>query len=163
MSKKMEKLPIGIAAIFFVSLALNVFAASHFIRLFAGSYFSDSAHDYELREKLSDNDRRILESAVAINRGKMEALRSSINTAREKELAAARAVPFDQKALEAALEDERSRKMKALTLIHETRELAMGGMSPAGRDILKQMRRVGFFTPAEAARNESAAADTQRR
>lgn len=143
-----EKLISALTLALFISLAGNVFASSHFLKLVADSYWSDKAQDYSLRQRLKPDDRAALEAAVEANRKRMDKIRDGINAARDKELAATKAEPFDKKGLDAALNEEKEQKMKALLLLHETRQQAIAKMSPEGRSILQKMKRIGFATAA---------------
>jgi hypothetical protein len=136
----------------FISLAANVFAAGHFARLCADTFWSDKAQDYVLRKELSDTDRKALEAAVEANRFTMNKYRDGIFAAKEREMIATRAEPFDQKGLERALDAETTLKLKALVLMHDTRKTAMSHMSPEGRATLQKMTRLGFLSAADAAK-----------
>lgn len=145
------KLAATLGVLLFLSLAGNVFQAGYFL----GQRASDTApeqpapdndkrkawqkRDDALRQKLSPEDLKIFEEARESNRPRIEALKAELEKARENVMAAQTADPFNQQALDAAVEEEVEKKTVFLQAIREMRKDIFTKLSPEGR---KEMRKL---------------------
>lgn len=145
------KLAATLGVLLFLSLAGNVFQAGYFLGQRAGDAAPEQPapdndkrkawqkRDEALRQKLSPEDLKIFEAARDKNRPKIEALKAELDKARENVLAAQTADPFDQQALDAAVEEEAEKKTVFLQAIREMRKDIFTQLSPEGR---KEMRKL---------------------
>lgn len=132
----------------FISLSLNIFtAASRVGDSFSTAHAEDSerdAQDEKLRASLSDADKAVLKRVMDAHREKITALYNELHGMKKDVLNIVKKEPMDEKSLNAALEEEKSKKLALIWLFHQTRQEAMKEMSPEGRETLSKMARLGF-------------------
>lgn len=145
------KLAATLGVLLFLSLAGNVFMAGYVIGQKAGDAAPEQPapendkrkawqkRDEALRQKLSPEDLKIFEAARDKNRPRIEALKAELEKARENVMAAQTAEPFEQQALDAAVEEEAEKKTVFLQALREMRKDIFTRLSPEGR---KEMRKL---------------------
>lgn len=136
------------AVVLWVSLFLSLAANFYMAGLMGGRAFNPASpvtadwrkHDEQLRQKLSQEDKQILQKTMAGRRDTFRLLRQELETAQKAVEEAARAMPFDQSALDQALSAEQQKKAALLGMMLKTRQETFSQISPTGQDILRQLR-----------------------
>jgi uncharacterized membrane protein len=156
-----EKLVVILGAALFMSLAGNLYMAG----LMAGRSYS--GHDQqqqhgpreagerrgegewqkraeEMRRQMSPADREIFNKAMKERQPKFQALRQQMDEIHQKVEDAQNAEPFDQKALDDALQAERDKKAEVFQARRQARQETMQQLSPEGREIFSKVLRQRF-------------------
>jgi len=165
-----NKFSLALAAALFLSLSVNFFLAG----LMLGQAVSphppvtaseaqprlspDDARraewkkrDEALRAALSSADRAVVQKHTEANKESFEAMKAELDAARQRVTAALAAEPFDQDALDAAIEAETAAKAGFLREMYRARRAVMEELSPEGRKVFQEMnpmRRRGGSRPA---------------
>lgn len=106
--------------------------------------------DEALRAALSPADRDIVQSHTEANKQIFEELKTKLDEARQSVAAAMTAEPFDQQALDAAIEAETEAKAMFMREMYRARRAVMEELSPEGRKTFQEMnplRRRGGHRP----------------
>lgn len=130
----------------FLSLLANCFMAGMLAGKAAGRGKPSATwerQDHDLRQKLSEDDRKILKDSMQAGREKFSSLRKELNLARQRVETAMNADPFDQAALDEALRTEAAKKTEFLAHTRESRLEAMKKLSPEGQEALKKLGQRG--------------------
>lgn len=154
-----NKISMALAAALFLSLSVNFFLAG----LMLGNAVSpapvatateeiktqmtpDEARraewqkrDEALRAALSPADREIVQAHTEANKQVFEDLKSRLETARDSVAAAMTADPFDQAALDTAIEAETDVKALFMREMYRARRAVTEELSPEGRKIFQEM------------------------
>lgn len=139
-----DKLVIFLGAALFLSLTCNFFMAG---KMAGGSYEHGGdagqhadwqKRDEEMRQKLSEPDRKVLKEAMQQHRPQIQAIKKEMEDARHKVWEAENAQPFDQAALDAALKNESEKKIAFLHAIRQAREEVSKQLSPEGQAIFSK-------------------------
>lgn len=165
----MNKVSMGLAAALFLSLSVNFFLAG----LMLGDALTpdqppvvveektspeDSRRvewkkrEEALRAALSPADQEILQQSTEANKEKFDALKADLDAARQEVATAMATEPFDQDALDAAIEAETAQKAHFMREMFRARRAVMEQLSPEGRKTFQEMnpmRRRGHRPPAE--------------
>jgi len=152
----LNKTSIVLAAGLFLSLSANFFMAG----LMLGNAVSDSPpapvsaapqnpddarraewkqREEALRAALSAPDREIVSAATEAHRVTFDAMKAKLDDARQAVMTAMSAEPFDQQALDAAIQTETELKASLLREMYSARRAVMEKLSPEGREILQKM------------------------
>jgi len=160
---KLDKLVIILGAALFISLSCNLFLAGLMIgetvshTESAADANNDASNtdaqapddkppteaewrkkDAQLREKLNEADRNVIEAAKKDRKPVIDGLRKNLDDARAKVQAAQAAEPFDADALDAAVKGEADAKAALVTQMRAARQDVMQKLSPEGRETLKK-------------------------
>ncbi len=163
-----NKLSMALAAALFLSLSVNFFLAG----LMLGNAVSTKPavvddgkaemspeearraewqkRDEALRAALSPADREVVQSHTEVNKQKFEELKARMDDARQGVAVAMTADPFDQAALDAAIEAETEVKTMFMREMYRARRAVTEELSPEGRKIFQEMnplRRRGSHRP----------------
>ena len=167
-----NKLSMALAAALFLSLSVNFFMAG----LMLGNAVSpqpvtaeeqkmqmspDEARraewqkrDEALRAALSPADREVVQTHTEANKQTFEELKAKLDDARQNVAAAMTAEPFEQGALDAAIEAETEIKTLFMREMYSARRAVTEDLSPEGRKIFQDMnplrRRSSHRTPSAA-------------
>ncbi len=142
---KNSQLTAMLGATLFVSLSINIFMAGTVIGSAAHkAAYDTAAQDRQLKETLPDADKAVLKQAMDASRPEITRLYDELEKIKQNIREIIKKDPVDEKALGAALEAEKNKKLKLLWLAHETRQAAVEKMSPEGRAILSKMNHLGF-------------------
>lgn len=95
--------------------------------------------DAELRARLPEADRAIVEEHMKGMKGKFKTLRDAADAAEDKADAARAADPFDQQAYEAALKAQAEAKATLVGTLKSARKELMQKLSPEGQKVMKEM------------------------
>jgi len=137
-----------INAALFISLAVNVFmimtAVGHSASAAHQFTYDTQVQDEKLRESLPSADKQVLKEVMDANREKVTTAYSDMIGMKKDIIKLIMKEPMDEKALDATLQKEKSKKLAFIWLMHETRQEAMKKMSPEGRAALSKMTRLGF-------------------
>ena len=130
-----NKTKIFFGSVLFLSLVGNMFMGG---LLFGNSYRAwHPEKREELRQNLSDADRKIVRHEMAAQRPAFNSLRKQLDEAREKIEEALQA--NDSEALDQALKEEKLAKEEILKLIQSSRQSAMQKMSAEGKNALQDI------------------------
>lgn len=163
-----NKLSMALAAALFLSLSVNFFMAG----LMLGNAVSPQPpvaeeqktqmspeearraewqkRDEALRAALSPADRDIVQAHTEANKQTFEELKTKLDAARQNVASAMTADPFDQAALDAAIEAETEIKATFMREMYSARRAVTEELSPEGRKIFQEMnplRRRGGHRP----------------
>lgn len=152
-----NKLSMALAAALFLSLSVNFFLAG----LMLGNAISPKPAGIEdtqgqmspedarraewqkreeaLRTALSSADREIVQNHTEENKQKFEELKTQLDDARQSVAAAMTADPFDQQALDTAIEAETEAKAMFMREMYSARRAVMEELSPEGRKTFQEM------------------------
>lgn len=168
----MNKVSMVLAAALFLSLSVNFFLAG----LMLGNALTpdqppvaveektsseDSRHvewkkrEEALRAALSPADQEVLQQSTEAHKEKFDKLKADLDAARQSVAAAMATEPFDQAALEKAIEAETAVKAHFMREMFRVRRSVMEQLSPEGRKAFQEMnpmRRRGHRTPPEGHR-----------
>jgi len=137
-----------LGAVLFASLSINLFMAGIVVgnSVSAPHKLTSDAEeqDRQLRELLSDQDKLVLKQAMDVNRKKITRLHDDLENIKKDIRGMIKKEPMDEKALDAVLESEKSKKLALVMLVYETRKAAMDKMSPEGRALLLKVDHLGF-------------------
>lgn len=145
--KKPKLIPILLVALL-VSLSVNLYIGGHHLGRFVSAGPCDRqewrAREEALKENLSPADYDIVRAHKAEKKKLFRADRERLDDARIAVERAMQAEPFDQAALDAALEQERVLKADMLQRMRASRDALKAELSPEGRqifdDVLKAHR-----------------------
>src|SRR5690606_17145974 len=111
-----------------------------------------------LRAALSPADQEILQQSTEANKEKFDALKADLDAARQEVATAMATEPFDQDALDAAIEAETAQKAHFMREMFRARRAVMEQLSPEGRKTFQEMnpmRRRGHRPPEAAEDDDS--------
>lgn len=138
-----RKTVIVLSVALFLSLLANCFMAGMLAGKATGgrgkAVSTWEKQDHDLRQKLSEDDRKILKESMQAGREKFGSLRKGLNEARQRVETAMNADPFDQAALDEALRAEAALKTEFLAHTRKSRMEAMKKLSPEGQEALKKL------------------------
>lgn len=170
----MNKVSMGLAAALFLSLSVNFFLAG----LMLGNALTpdqppvvaeektapeDSRRmewkkrEEALRAALSPADQEILQQSTEAHKEKFDRLKADLDAARQDVATAMATEPFDQAALDAAIEAETTQKAHFMREMFRARRSVMEQLSPEGRKAFQEMnpmRRRGHRAPPEGHRED---------
>lgn len=155
----MNKVCMALAAALFLSLSVNFFLAG----LMLGDSLTPDAppvvaeermlpeesrraewkkREEALRAALSPADQDILQQSTERHKQKFDALKADLDEARQNVAIAMTTEPFDQDALDAAIEAEAAVKAQFMREVFRSRRDVMEQLSPDGRKIFQEMNPV---------------------
>lgn len=145
---KNQKLMAALVVALLVSLSVNIYFGGHQLGRFVSAGPCDKQEWREreqvLKEKLSPADYEILAAHKAEKKKFFRADRKRLEAARGDVEKVMQQDPFDQAALDAALELERSIKAEMLQRMRQSRDVLRGQLSPEGQkvflDVMKSFR-----------------------
>lgn len=145
---KLEKPVLILGVALFVSLVGNLFMGGMLLGHQMGpSQQSEwQARTQQVRAHLSEKDEKILKNAMRDNQKQFEEMRKDLEDIRQDIKAASHAEPFDQETLDAALREEKQKKMEILKFMQETRQEVLQKLSPEGVQILQRMKPAPRFS-----------------
>jgi hypothetical protein len=152
----LNKTSIILAAALFLSLSANFFMAGLMlgnavsgtppVQVTDAAQNPDDARRAEwqqreeaLRAALSGPDRDIVSAATQAHRVTFDEMKGQLDAARQSVMAAMSVEPFDQQALDAAIQAETELKGNLLREMYSARRAVMEKLSPEGREILQKM------------------------
>ena len=152
----LNKTSIILAAALFLSLSANFFMAGLMlgnavsepppVQITDAAQSPDEARRAEwqqreeaLRAALSGPDRDIVSAATQAHRVTFDEMKGQMDAARQSVMAAMSAEPFDQQALDAAIQAETELKGSLLREMYSARRAVLEKLSPEGREILQKM------------------------
>lgn len=165
-----NKLSMALAAALFLSLSMNFFMAGLMLGNAVAPQPAAAAEqpaqispdearraewqkrDEALRAALSPADREIVQAHTEANKQTFEGMKTTLDEARQRVAAAMMSDPFDQAALDAAIEAETEIKATFMREMYRARRAVTEELSPEGRKIFQDMnplrRRSGHRPPS---------------
>jgi uncharacterized membrane protein len=138
---KFDRVTVSLSAALFMSLVGNLFLGG----IILGENVKDLPIQAEwmqksaiLRHQLSPKDEKILKASMRENQKRFNEMRRDLEDIRRDIKAATHAVPFDQETLDAALKEEKQKKLEILRLMQEARKEVMKKLSPEGVKALQK-------------------------
>jgi uncharacterized membrane protein len=108
------------------------------------------AREAKIRDSLSETDRKHVQQALDDSKPVFEKLHAQMDNARRRVMMAAKADPFDQSTLDAAMESDRTARLSILKHIQETRQRIMAGLSDEGRRMVEKLSPSAVAGPQKA-------------
>lgn len=132
-----------LGAVAFLSVSANVLMAGMLI----GQKVSGREGGFIQRQEkfvsseMNEADRQIVRQSMEQNKDRFKKTKKEMDAARQAVHAAMIAEPFDQQALETALETEMRQKAAFLAMIRDTRDKTLQQLSPEGREKMKEFHK----------------------